>query len=121
MKTDTRLMTSDYVVLGVVLSQPLDRRWRVRQMAEAAQCLKSVARNGLNRLHRVGAVHKEIGSLKSRDPETYERNSYWVDLDAVPAARSALKQAESQDLRAKLSELGLDLDILVTDIATKVG
>jgi len=118
MKTHPRLMISDYVVLGVALSQPLDRRWRVRQMAEAARCSPAVARTGLNRLHGAEVMHKETGTRESRDPETRERNTYWLDLDAVPAARAALWEADSYDLRAKLSHVALDLDALAASTRT---
>lgn len=118
MKTDTHLMTSDYVVLGIALSQPLTRRWRVPQMAQAARCSKAVARTGLNRLHRAEVMRKETGTVESCDPETRERNTYWLDLDAVPAARAVLSEADSPGLRAKLSALDLDLDPLATDIVT---
>ncbi|MFS8103539.1 hypothetical protein LFM09_41095 [Lentzea alba] len=117
MKTDARLMTSDYVVLGVALSRPT-RRWRVRQMAQAARCSTAVARTGLNRLHHAEVMCKETGTSESSDPETRERNSYWLDLHVMPAARAALSEADSPGLRAKLSELTLDLDALAVDTVT---
>lgn len=117
MKTDTSLMTGDYVVLGVALSRPA-RRWRVRQMAQAARCSPAVARAGLNRLHHAEVMRKEIGTPESRDPRTRERNSYWLDLDAMAAARAALSEADSPGLRAKLSTLALDLDALAADTVT---
>ena len=117
MKTDAQLMSSDYVLLGVALSRPA-RRWRVRQMARAARCSPAVARSGLNRLHHAEVMRKEIGTPESCDPVTRERNSYWLDLDTVPAARAVLSEADSSGLRAKLSTLALDFEALAADTAT---
>jgi hypothetical protein len=118
MKTDTPLMTSDRVVLGIALSQPLTRRWRVRQLEKAARCSTAVARTGLNRLHHTEVMRMETGTVESCDPGTRERNTYWLNLDAVPAARAALSEADSPGLCTRLSVLALDLDALAADILT---
>lgn len=117
MKTDTPLKISDHVVPAVVLSKPSGRRWRVRQMAEAAHCPKVVARTGLNRLHTAKAMHKATGTPDSRDPETYERNTYLLNLDAAPAARAASRGSDSHHLRAKLAGVGQALDAVAAGMA----